>query len=169
MVGSAEPHITRLRRRLAVAGLVASLLALGGCHGAVLPSFDLKSLFTPNPAADTFPAWFDATAGTPESPGKPPAPMVAARPPTLARFKNMSAAGVVALVGEPDFRRVEPPAELWQYRGAACVVDFFLYRGEDGLRVIDADGRDRDPKHESPTRCRDGGTVLQTRLRTRGS
>ena len=40
-------------------------------------------------------------------------PVAAVRPPALTRFQDMTAANVVALVGEPDFRRVELPAEVW--------------------------------------------------------
>jgi hypothetical protein len=168
-IGTAESRLVKLRRGLLTATLGMSLAILAGCQSANFPSLTLSSLFTPNPAADTFPPSLNEIVAAPESPGKATMEAAATRPPALARFRNMTASGVVALVGEPDFRRVEPPAEVWQYRGAACVVDLFLYHTGDDLRVIDEDGRDRDPKHQTPAHCRDGGDVLQARLRTQGS
>jgi hypothetical protein len=38
--------------------------------------------------------------------------------------------GLAGLLGEPDFRRLDPPAELWQYRIEDCMLDVFLYLDE---------------------------------------
>ena len=40
---------------------------------------------------------------------------------------GLDATGVTALLGPPDYRRRDKPAEIWQYRNAACVLDIFLY------------------------------------------
>ncbi len=32
-----------------------------------------------------------------------------------------------ALLGVPGFKRDDPPAQVWQYRGAGCILDVFLY------------------------------------------
>jgi len=34
---------------------------------------------------------------------------------------------VTTLLGDPDFRRDDPPAQLMQYRGSRCILDLFLY------------------------------------------
>ena len=34
---------------------------------------------------------------------------------------------VAGWLGEPQLKRRDPPAQMWQYRTPACVVDFFLY------------------------------------------
>jgi hypothetical protein len=34
------------------------------------------------------------------------------------------------LLGEPSFVRSDPPAELWQYKTASCILDLYLY--DDG-------------------------------------
>jgi len=68
-----------------------------------------------------------------------PAEPAMARPPAAQPLTGLSAAEVVALLGEPDFRRAEPPAELWQYRSADCVLDLFLYGDAAGARVVIAD------------------------------
>lgn len=50
--------------------------------------------------------------------------------------------------GPPAQRRSEPPAEVWQYRSIACVVDFYLYDRRDagsqrpaGLSVVHLEAR----------------------------
>ena len=34
---------------------------------------------------------------------------------------------VTAMMGQPELRRQEPPAEVWQYRTSTCVFDVYLY------------------------------------------
>ena len=97
---------------------------------------------------------------------KPPE-QTAAVPPSaeLTRLHDMKPPEVEALVGSPDFRRVEPPAELWQYRTADCVVDLFFYGKNDDRRVVHEDARPRDPSGGADQRCGDGSEVLKDRLR----
>ena len=47
--------------------------------------------------------------------------------PRAARLVGMSAAQVGHLFGEPDFTRIDKPAEVRQYRNDTCVLDVFLY------------------------------------------
>lgn len=120
------------------------------------------------PGADPF----DATAAAPSpsvaAQSALPAPdsqVATSAPPQLTKFHNMRASEVEALVGEPDFRRVEPPAELWQYRSAECVVDLFLYGQGDGMHVTHEDARGRNPARANSDRCGDGEQVLKKHLR----
>lgn len=47
-------------------------------------------------------------------------------------------------LGAPAFRRTDGPAQVWQYRGASCLLDVFLYKeGADGFRVKHAELRRR--------------------------
>jgi hypothetical protein len=46
---------------------------------------------------------------------------------TLGRLQAMTQGEVRRLLGEPDFRRHDAPAEFWQYRTASCTLDLFLY------------------------------------------
>jgi hypothetical protein len=85
--------------------------------------------------------------------------------PQLARLHNKSTAEVQAMVGNPDFRRVEPPGELWQYRSRECVVDLFFYGANEDRRVVRIDGRSRDPARVTEETCGDGREVLKDRLR----
>ena len=85
-----------------------------------------------------------------------PAPTPPPPPSTLnddpSRLMGLDGAALGALLGRPALRRVEPPAEVWQYRGERCVLDVFLYApGAGGPHVVtyyeirgdDAPGRRR--------------------------
>jgi len=49
---------------------------------------------------------------------------------TAAHFHGMAAADLERVFGVPDFKRVDPPAQLWQYRRPGCRLDVFLYAEE---------------------------------------
>ena len=136
-------------------------VALAGCDpGKKLDLSDLSTLLN-------FPSVAASQPAAPSPAAAPPDEKVAAIPPSpqLARFRDLKATEVEALVGGPDFRRVEAPAELWQYRTAECVVDLFFYGKGDDRRVVHADARSRDPARASDESCGDGGEVLKDRLR----
>lgn len=75
----------------------------------------------------------DATRPAPASAPAPndvaalPPPTAAPSPPDPAKFVGMKANEIAAMLGEPSFRRRDPPAEIWQYRSGSCVLDLFLY------------------------------------------
>lgn len=61
-------------------------------------------------------------------------------------------------LGRPQMVRSEPPAEVWQYAGADCVVDFYLYAGasagnERRLEVAFVEARDLRAGNASAERC----------------
>jgi hypothetical protein len=85
--------------------------------------------------------------------------------PIVPALAGLSAAEVVGLFGEPDFRRVEPPAELWQYRGADCVLDLFLYRDPSGVRVAHSEMRERTLVQSGHCRGGDGFARLSRESR----
>lgn len=98
------------------------------------------------------------------SAAKPPPAPVAAAPPVashpvlevaqLGSLKTMSSQALVARLGEPDFTRHDPPAEIWQYRGSTCVLDVFLYPEDDGqMKVAHAATRDRDRLQAPENAC----------------
>ncbi len=78
---------------------------------------------------------------------------------------GLSAQQVVALLGEPDFRRSEPPAELWQYRSADCVLDLFLYGDAAGAHVVHSETRDRSLVPGGAGRCAVASEALAGRMR----
>jgi len=61
---------------------------------------------------------------------------------TAAALVGLSAADLTAVIGSPRWRRRESPAEVWQYQGARCVLDVFLYQEGGAARVVYAEARD---------------------------
>ena len=51
--------------------------------------------------------------------------------PKINTIQDLAAKDVHALLGEPSFKRSDDPAEIWQYRVAACTLDLFLYENLD--------------------------------------
>jgi hypothetical protein len=92
-----------------------------------------------------------------------PAPQVPApsnRRPSLAeltanpaRFEGMTGSDVLGLMGAPSYRRTEPPAQVWQFYGGACVLDLFLYQQSDDLAVAHAELRSRNAGQNPNADC----------------
>lgn len=65
--------------------------------------------------------------------------------PAPSTLSGLDSGQVVELLGPPPFKRLDNPAEIWQYRAPACVLDLFLYRaGQSGpfrVRHYEARGR----------------------------
>ncbi len=74
-----------------------------------------------------------------ETAALPPEPKIDDDP---ARLMGLDAAELALLLGAPDLLRREPPAEIWQYRGATCVFDVFLYEQTGQQRVTYLEARD---------------------------
>jgi len=58
------------------------------------------------------------------------------QPGEIASLASLTGPELTARLGKPDFQRREPPAELWQYRSAACVLNVFLYPQADGALKV---------------------------------
>jgi hypothetical protein len=55
--------------------------------------------------------------------------------------------------GQPQMVRNEPPAEVWQYAGFDCVVDFYLYDNDGRLEVAFVEARDMRAGSAPTDRC----------------
>jgi len=44
------------------------------------------------------------------------------------RLIGLFESDLTRLLGSPDFRRDDPPAQLWQYRNSSCRFDVFLFQ-----------------------------------------
>jgi hypothetical protein len=90
----------------------------------ILAAFALAGCAAPKPAAPVPPAAPAAAI--------PPAPP----PPSEPRsFVDLSATGLRAVFGAPQFVRRDGAGEMWRYDGASCRAFFFLY-GENAARVV---------------------------------
>ena len=69
------------------------------------------------------------------------------------QLTGLNEAELWRLLGKPDFRRHEAPAEIWQYRSADCVLDLFLYRSAGKYRVAYAETHNRGVISVSQTSC----------------
>lgn len=131
-------------RRLAAALWLGSLVS--ACVSAA-PEPPATIVATPFPAPSVLPA----------------AP---SRLPAIGELAGMAPPEILALLGKPDLQREEPPAEIWQYRTADCVLDLFFYRQGDDLRLVHAETRDRElAVGLTPQRCPDESAPLRAHLR----
>jgi hypothetical protein len=89
-------------------------------------------------AAETLDDAFDIAAVTAPP---PPVPAVEPPPPPPPEFEPTSLLGassskIEAVLGSADLLRREGTAEVWQYRLATCVVDYFVYPDADGNKQV---------------------------------
>lgn len=89
----------------------------------------------------------------------------------LTKLTGLDRAAILVMLGRPDLKRDEPPAELWQYRAADCVLNFFFYRQASGdYRLLRAESWQRRPSRGGePARCRDENAALKAQLLTQSS
>jgi len=71
-----------------------------------------------------------AVAPAPAAPPETPVPAVES-------LRGLEAGKVTLMLGEPQFQRVDSPAELWQYRLGGCVLDLFFYPSSSGEMAVD--------------------------------
>jgi len=111
---------------MAMRGRKAAAQRWGGLSGAVLTLLAGCSASPP-----------EAEAPIPQSPAAALALHPAAlRLPRAESLMGLAAGDVLARFGEPDLRRAEPPAQLWQYRSADCVLEVILYADSGRPHVI---------------------------------
>jgi hypothetical protein len=70
-----------------------------------------------------------------------------------ALLNGLDVPGVLAILGEPTRKRLDPPAQVWLYERPRCFVDLFLYDEGSGAQVIFVQERTREVKKTPPGRC----------------
>ena len=108
--------------------LASAVLAVAACQSITDPSSDPSSRAKAQPAA----------------------PILSADP---AAFIGLGDADLSRALGKPKQVRRDAPAEIWQYSGADCVVDFYLYDGARGLTVAYLEARDQSAAATPTDRC----------------
>ncbi|MGE0659561.1 MAG: hypothetical protein AB7O63_08715 [Reyranellaceae bacterium] len=71
------------------------------------------------------------------------------------RLNDLSSTQVVAMLGEPAFRREENPAQIWRYRGETCVLELMLYKLDADLKVRHVEARDEKFRAVAQNACID--------------
>jgi hypothetical protein len=135
-------------RSLRVSIAAAAMLGLAACA-----EIDPVTPTDPPAAPSITESGAPAAAGKPLPPVQPAALTLS----QLVGLKSLSSATLIARLGQPDFTRSDPPAELWQYRGATCVLDLFLYPENGTLRVTHVVTRPRDHLDAPPNSCMPAG------------
>lgn len=110
-------NLSHILPPLAVVGVVLSLTACAAPNQAKMKSGAPveTAAYTPAP---------DSAVPQPGLPGRPSVTDLARGP---QRFEGLLGKDVIDLLGDPNFRRHEWPAEVWQYYGPGCILDLFLY------------------------------------------
>lgn len=83
------------------------------------------------------------------NPATPPTLAALGEPPALGNLKGLAPEQVTALIGDPDLRRIDPPAEIWQYRSADCVLELYFYDSGTTSRMVYAEAHSRLPLHQA--------------------
>ena len=65
------------------------------------------------------------------------------KPQTLDDLLGFRGVTILKMLGQPDLKRSEWPAEIWQYANKTCVLDIVFYRYREGLIADYAEERDR--------------------------
>lgn len=94
------------------------------------------------------PAALDRSSGSESA--QPAAPILSNDP---SSFIGLGDAELSRALGRPKQVRKDEPAEIWQYSGADCVVDFYLYAGEAGLAVAYMEARNQAAEATPADRC----------------
>jgi hypothetical protein len=93
-----------------------------------------------------------------------------ARPPAIKDLAGLKPADVLSILGQPDLKRDEPPAELWQYRAADCVLNLFFYDDAGSYRLDHAESWQRTlAAGTSPVHCRDEDAPIKAHLISQSS
>lgn len=87
--------------------------------------------------------------------------------PAMQDLAGLKPNDILSLLGEPDLKRDEPPAELWQYRTADCVLNLFFYDNAGSYRLTHAEAWQRTLSAGSaPTQCNDENAPIKAHLIT---
>jgi len=101
------------------------------------------------------PAALDRSASsgsaTKKASAQPAAPILSDDPNSFIGFGD---AELSRMLGQPKQVRKDDPAEIWQYSGADCVVDFYLYAADaGGLAVAYMEARNQAAEATPADRC----------------
>ncbi len=89
-------------------------------------------------------------SATKKASAQPAAPILSDDP---SSFIGLGDAELSRTLGQPKQVRKDDPAEIWQYSGADCVVDFYLYAGDAGLAVAYMEARNQAAESTPADRC----------------
>jgi len=134
-----------IRAAAGIPRVVKRFLFATGATGILVGCVQTQVSSSAHPGQDTFASTLvsPANARLPTDPSDrtPTRPLIAVA--QLQGLRNLTGQDLVSRIGTPDFVRRDPPAEIWQYRNATCVLDVFLFQEDSGTRVAYLASRDR--------------------------
>jgi hypothetical protein len=134
----------RRRGETAPAALAAgAVLLLSACAGAPEAAQAPAQAAAPPLAATAPPPAAATLAAVAPAAGHPP------------ELIGLTRADVARLLGAPTLLRREPPAEVWQYAGGACVLHVFIYQEVGGSRVAYYEAAQRSGRSLTARDCYD--------------
>ncbi|HKP26851.1 MAG TPA: hypothetical protein VJV39_23480 [Dongiaceae bacterium] len=93
-----------------------------------------------------------SSGGTSKKASAQPAAPILSKDPNS--FIGLGDAELSRTLGQPKQVRRDEPAEIWQYSGADCVVDFYLYAADaGGLAVAYMEARNQAAESTPADRC----------------
>ncbi len=92
----------------------------------------------------------DATAAHAARQSQPAAPVLGT---DSNAFIGLADRELSSVLGKPRQVRKDAPAEIWQYSGADCVVDFYLYDADGRMEVAYVEARDVKAEAAPTERC----------------
>lgn len=84
------------------------------------------------------------------------------------RLNNLSGTQIIAMLGEPGFKREENPAQIWRYRSDSCVLELMLYRLDRDLQVRHVEARDDKFRAVAQNACIDSIAAMRSKPVMRG-
>jgi hypothetical protein len=124
---------------------------------AAPPQEDATQTVTDDPVGSTIGSVREPKAQAEEE--EAPAAVARVQPPiddNPGQVMGLASPAVDALLGRPRLRRIETPAEVWQYAEGACVMDLFLYPSDESAkdhRVTHYEIRGASPGAVNPRVC----------------
>ena len=92
------------------------------------------------------------------------------RAPDIKDLNGLKPDDVLSMLGQPDLRRDEPPAEVWQYRAADCVLNLFFYDEAGGYRLAHTESWQRTlSSSTSPAQCHDADAPIKAHFITQSA
>jgi hypothetical protein len=114
-------------------GLIGAMILISACQSTIPLSSTTPSASKSRPAR-----------------AQPAAPILSN---DTASFIGLGDDDLSRTLGQPKLVRKDAPAEIWQYSGADCVVDFYLYADAKGLAVAYMEARDQAAESTPADRC----------------
>ncbi len=108
----------------ASARLLPVLLLLSACAGGTADPPEPVAVLAPQPIPSEPDTAVPEMAVSRPAKAEPSLPRPAPEPKPVIGLDRKALSD---LMGIPNFKRKDPPAEIWQYRGKDCILDVFLY------------------------------------------